>query len=98
MKEINSIYGFDYYFKLDEKNPSYYNIHNPTIRYNLLRYGSIYFLDAMKRQMHEFYWPYIALMLNSQEMKTVMCSKAIVTSDDIDTYIWIQDDQYQILD
>ena len=45
-----TITGFDYRFKLDEKNFLDAVIFmTPTMRYNLLIFGNIILLDAMKR-------------------------------------------------
>ena len=72
LKELKqTITGFDYHFKLDEKNCLDALIcMPPTIRYNLLRFVNILFLDAMKRQMNEFSWPCIAYVVNNLEIKS----------------------------
>ena len=47
------------------------------------------FLDAQKRQMNKMCWPYIGPVVMNNEYQVRQCSEAIVTSEDIDTYVWI---------
>ena len=56
------------------------------MRYNLLSFVCILFLDAMKRQMNEFSWTHGVPIVKNKKMKIVMYDEAIVTSEDIDTY------------
>ena len=58
--------GYDYRFKSDEKNcPDVITFTNPIMYYNLLRFGSIIFLDAMKGQLNEFSWPFITPVIRN---------------------------------
>ena len=59
------------------------------MRLNLLRNSSIMFLDAQKRQMNKMGWPYIGPVVMNNEFHVQPCCEAIVTSEDIDTYVWI---------
>ena len=59
------------------------------MRYNLLRYSRVLFLDAQKRQMNIMGWPYIGPVVINNEYHVTTCYEAIVTSEDIETYTWI---------
>ena len=62
---------------------------NPRMRYNLRRYGNIMFLDSQKRQYNRHGWPYIAPVIKNNENKIAVTCEAIVTSENIDTYVWV---------
>ena len=85
-----SISGFNYRVKLDKTNcPDAILFTTPTMRYHLVRFRSTIFLDDMDRQMNKFSWSYIAPMVNNQEMNIALCSEAIITSEYINTYVWV---------
>ena len=81
---------FDYMvLKADSGKPLAIMYMTPFMRQNLLRYSSIMFLDAQKRQMNKMGWPYIGPVIINNKRRVQTCCEAIVTSEDIDTYSWI---------
>ena len=60
-----------------------------SMRQSLLCYAQVSFLDAQKRQMNKMGWPYIGPVVMNNEFHVQTCCEAIVTSEDIDTYLWI---------
>ena len=61
----------------------------PRNRYNLIRFGNIIFLDAQKRQMNEFCWPYIGPVIKNGENKVGTVCESIVTGETLSFYVWI---------
>ena len=59
----------------------------PRMRYNLVRYGNIMFLDSQKRQYNRLGWPYIGPVIRTNENKIAVTAESIVISEDIDTNI-----------
>ena len=59
------------------------------MRYNLLRYGNIMFLDGQKRRYNNLDWPYIGPVIKNSDNRIGVTCEAIVTSEDIDTYTWV---------
>ena len=82
--------GFDYRlsYGVDGK-PTAVMYMTPRMRYNLVRYGNIMFLDSQKRQYNRHGWPYIGPVVKTNENKIAVACEAIVTSENIDTYVWV---------
>ena len=56
------------------------------MRYNWEQYGFCLFLDAMKRDLNNFKWPYISVVVIDSYEKVRCCCEAIVSSERIDAY------------
>ncbi len=61
----------------------------PRMRYNLVRYGNIMSLDSQKRQYNRHGWPYIGPVIKTNENKVAVTCEAIVTSENVDTNVWV---------
>ena len=59
------------------------------MRYNLIRYGNIMFIDGQKRKYNKLNWPYIGPCIRNSDNRVGVTCEAIVTSEDIDTYTWV---------
>jgi len=85
-----SIPGFDYrILKARAGNPTALLYMTSRMRYNLIRYGNIMFIDGQKRQLNKLNWPYIGPVIRNGDNRIGVTCKAIVTSEDNDTYTWI---------
>ena len=82
--------GFDYRELYDQKGiPTAIMYITAGMRYNLLRYGDIMFLDSQKRQYNSSGWPYIGPVIKNNENMLGVTSEGLVTSEDIDMYTWM---------
>ena len=85
-----TIPGFDYrvlYSKVGIPTALLYM--TSRMRYNLLRYGNILFLDGQKRRFNKLNWPYIGPVIKNSDNRIGVTCESIVTTEDIDTYTWI---------
>ena len=84
------ITGFDYRIQYgSDGKPTAVMYMTPRMRYNLIRYSNIMFLDSQKRQYNRLGWPYIGPVVRTNENKTAVTAEAIVTSENVDTYVWV---------
>ena len=86
----DTIHGFDYRVLYSKTGlPTAVMYMTSRLRYNLLRYGNIMFIDWQKRKYNKLNWPYIGPVIkNSDNCIGVTCN-AIVTTEDTDTYTCI---------
>ena len=85
-----SISGFDYrILRGKARNPLAILYMTSRMRYNLLRYGNIMFIDGQKRNYNKLNWPYIGPCIRNSDNHVGVTCEAIVTSEDIDTYTWV---------
>ena len=85
-----TIYGFDYrVLRSTTGNPTALLYMTSRMRYNLLRYGNIIFIDGQKRKYNKLNWPYIGPVIKNSDNRIGVTCEAIVTSEDLDTYTWI---------
>ena len=91
LKELKvTMDGFDYRVLYNKKGvPIAIMYMTPGMRYNLLRYGDIMFLDSQKRQYNSSGWPYIGPVIKNSENKLGVTAEGIVTFEDIDMYTWM---------
>ena len=59
------------------------------MRYHARRYGTVLYLDVQKLQYNSSGWPYIAPVVNNNEMKVAVAAESIVTEETHVFYIWI---------
>ena len=86
----NTVEGFDYRVLYSEHGaPTALLYMTARMRYCLLRYGSIMFLDGQKRRYNKMDWNYIRPIIKNNENGIGVFSEDIVTCEDIDTYTWI---------
>ena len=82
--------GFDYRVLYNNEGiPTALLYMTSRMRYNLLRYGNIIFIDGMKRQYNKLNWPYIGPVIKNSDNRIGVTCEAIVTTEDMETYIWI---------
>ena len=85
-----SISGFDFrILRSSAGNPTAILYMTSRMRYNLIRYGNIMFIDGQKRKYNKLNWPYIGPVIKNSDNRIGVTCEAIVTSEDIDTYTWI---------
>ena len=85
-----SISGFDYRILRSKTGlPTAIMYMTSRMRYNLLRYGNVMFIDGQKRKYNKLNWPYIGPVIKNSDNRIGVTCEAIVTSEDIDTYIWV---------
>ena len=85
-----TISGFDYRVLRGRKgNPIALLYMTSRMRYNLLRYGDVMFIDAQKRKYNQLNWPYIGPCIKNSDNRVGVTCEAIVTSEDNDTYTWV---------
>ena len=91
MKECKeSITGFDYRIQYSANGrPTGLLYMTSRMRYNLLRYGNIIFLDGQKRRYNNLNWPYIGPVIKNSENRIGVTCESIVTTEDTETYTWI---------
>lgn len=63
----------------------------PLMRRNFELYGSVLFLDAMKRQQNSVYWPYIGPVSLDGDGRVVLCGESIICSERVDAYAFVVD-------
>ena len=86
-KYKENISGFDYRtLKGKAGNPTAILYMTSCMRYNLLRYGNIIFIDCQKRMYNKLNWPYIGPCIKNSDNRVRVTCEDIVTSKDIDTY------------
>ena len=86
----DTIPGFDFWIlKGKAGNPTELLYMTSRMRYNLLRYGNIMFIDGQKRKYNKLNWPYIGPVIKNSDNRIGVTCEAIVTTEDIDTYTWI---------
>ena len=86
----STVHGFDYRIAYsNEGRPTALLYMTSRMRYNLIRYGNIFFIDGQKRRFNTLSWPYIGPVVKNSENRNVVTCEAIVTSEDIDTYTWV---------
>ncbi len=86
----DTVEGFDYRVLYSAQGvPTALLYMTARMRYCLLRYGNIMFLDGQKRRYNKMNWPYIGPIIKNSNNGISVVSEAIVTSEDIDTYTWI---------
>ena len=56
------------------------------MRYNLLRFGNIMFIDGQKRKLNKLNWPYIGPVIKNSDGRIGVTCEAIVTTENTDTY------------
>ena len=85
-----TINGFDYrILRGTAGNPTALLYMTSRMRYNLIRYGNIMFIDGQKRKYNRLNWPYIGPVIKNSDNRIGVTCEAIVTTEDIDTYTWI---------
>ena len=85
-----TIHGFDYRILRGKAgNPTAILYMTSRMRYNLIRYGNIMFIDGQKRKYNKLNWPYIGPVIKNSDNRIGVTCEAIVTTEDIDTYTWI---------
>ena len=85
-----TINGFDFRILRGKAgNPTALLYMTSRMRYNLIRYGNIIFLDAQKRKYNTLNWPYIGPVIKNSDNRIGVTCEAIVTSEDNDTYAWV---------
>ena len=86
----SEVHGFDYRlsYGVDGK-PTAVMYMTPRMRYNLVRYGNIMFLDSQSRQYNRLGWPYIGPVVKTNQDKIAVACEGIVTSESIVTYVWV---------
>ena len=86
----NTIDGFDFRV-LRSKNgkPTAILYMTARMRYNLLRFGNIFFIDGQKRKFNQLNWPYIGPVIKNSDNRIGVTCEAIVTAEDNDTYTWV---------
>ena len=61
----------------------------PMMRWNLLRYGVILFLDMKKNQYNVFNWPYCGIVIKYHKMMIGLVCEFLGIGEDLDAYAWI---------
>ena len=85
-----TIPGFDYRVLRSRKgNPTALLYMTSRMRYNLIRYGNIIFIDGQKRKYNQLNWPYIGPCIRNSDNRVGVTCESIVTSEDNDTYTWV---------
>ena len=85
-----TIHGFDYRVLYSTGGiPTAILYMTSRMRYNLLRYGNIMFLDGQKRRFNKLNWPYIGPVIKNGDNRIGVTCESIVTTEDIATYTWI---------
>ena len=85
-----TINGFDYRILRGKAgNPTAILYMTSRMRYNLIRYGNIMFIDGQKRKYNKLNWPYIGPVVKNSDNRIGVTCEAIVTTEDTDTYTWI---------
>ena len=85
-----TIPGFDFRILRGKAgNPTALLYMTSRMRYNLIRFGNIMFIDAQKRKYNKLNWPYIGPVIKNSDNRIGVTCEAIVTTEDIDTYTWI---------
>ena len=85
-----TINGFDFRILRGRAgNPTALLYMTSRMRYNLLRFGNIMFIDGQKRKYNQLNWPYIGPVVKNSDNRIGVTCEAIVTTEDIDTYTWI---------
>jgi hypothetical protein len=59
------------------------------MRANWEQFGSVVFLDAMKRKTNNVHWPYLSVVMLDGGKKVCLACKAITCAERIDAYVWI---------
>ena len=86
----DTISGFDYrILKGKRGNPTALLYMTSRMRYNLIRFGDIIFIDGQKRKYNKLNWPYIGPVIKNSDNHIGVTCEAIVTSEDNDTYTWV---------
>lgn len=82
--------GFDYRIKEDNNGaPEGVCWITPEMRSDLLRYGSIVFLDAQKKQYNSLNWPYIGPCIKDCDMKVRVITECLICEESYEAYIWV---------
>lgn len=88
--------GFDFRLKRDDNgSPEGVCWITPEMRSDLLRYGSILFLDAQKKQYNSLGWPYIGPCVKDCDMKVRVVTECLIVGETHEAYIWVME---QIVD
>jgi hypothetical protein len=82
--------GFDFRFKYDDMGrPTAICWMLPHMRTNLLRYGDVFFLDAMMKDFNELSWPYIGPTVKDGEMKIRQVAECVAINESLDIYQFV---------
>lgn len=60
-----------------------------TMREDLLRFGEMCFLDAMKRQLNVLHWKYISPTVLDHEFRAKSVSESLFIEEDLDNYAFV---------
>ncbi|MGH7954861.1 MAG: hypothetical protein ACREOZ_02755 [Gloeomargaritales cyanobacterium] len=61
----------------------------PAMRAAFERFGWFVCLDAMKRQLNQFHWPYVGPVVLDENRKVTVIAEAFVNSETLDQYAFI---------
>ena len=82
--------GFDFRIHLDnDDTPDGIVWMTLTMKRMLLQYGDILFLDAQKRQYNKMGWPYIGLVITTNESCVRYVAESIVIKEHTAMYKWV---------
>jgi hypothetical protein len=90
--------GFDYRIKFsaDEGRPMGVVWMTKKMRFHLLHYGDIIFLDAQKRCINELNWGYIAPAIKDSEYRTGVAAESILLEESFEFYIFVLSSMVEI--
>ena len=92
-----TVEGFDFrILKSRNGRPTALLYMTARMRYNLIRFGDIIFIDGQKRKYNKLNWPYIGPVIKNSDGRIGVTCEAIVTTEDIDTYTWVMQSMVSI--
>ena len=82
--------GYDFRVRHDNyHHPDAISYMTPIMRNNLLRFGTVLFIDMQCRQYNEFNWPYCGIMIKTHEMKIGLVTECLSIDESLNTYNWV---------